>query len=168
MRFYCFQYSLFHIHICILSQRSPDFHVFSVILVLRKNAVPADASAAAITLPPQPAWRGGLSSAVVNGVACPLLWRVWCHGASGAVARLVLWCICAATHLAQRRAWHSGAFGTAARLAQRRTWHSGTLGAVVRMEKLGNSHQLPQIGPPFVYLGLSYTALNLFHAGFAR
>ena len=36
------------------------------------------------------------------------------------------------------------------------------------MEKLGNSHQLPQIGPPFVYLGLSYTALNLFHAGLAR
>ena len=151
MRFYCFQYSLFHIHICILSQRSPDFHVFSVILVLRKNAVPADASAAAITLPPQPAWRGGLSSAVVNGVACPLLWRVWRHGASGAVACLVLWCICAVTHLAQRR-----------------TWHSGVLSAVVRMEKLGNSHQLPQIGPPFVYLGLSYTALNLFHAGLAR
>lgn len=75
----------------------------------------------------------------------------WRHGASGAVACLVLWCICAVTHLAQRRAWHSGA-----------------LGAVVRMEKLGNSHQLPQIGPPFVYLGLSYTALNLFHAGLAR
>lgn len=75
----------------------------------------------------------------------------WRHGASGAVACLVLWCICAVTHLAQRR-----------------TWHSGVLSAVVRMEKLGNSHQLPQIGSPFVYLGLSYTALNLFHAGFAR
>lgn len=62
----------------------------------------------------------------------------------------------------------SDALGTAAHLAQRRIWHSGTLGAVVRMEKLGNSHQLPQIGPPFVYLGLSYTALNLFHAGLAR
>lgn len=113
--------------------------------------MPAAAHAAAGTFPQQFAWRGGLSSAVVNGVACPLLWRVWRHGASGAVARLVLWCICAVTHLAQRR-----------------TWHSGALGTVVRMEKLGNSHQLPQIGPPFVYLGLSYTALNLFHAGFAR
>lgn len=78
-------------------------------------------------------------------------WHARCCGASGAVACLVLWCICAAT-----------------RLAQRRTWHSGALSAVVRMEKLGNSHQLPQIGPPFVYFGLSYTALNLFHAGLAR
>ncbi len=130
MRFYCFQYSLFHIHICILSQRSPDFHVFSVILVLRKNAVPADASAAAITLPPQPAWRGSVLTAVVNGVACPLLWRVWRHGASGAVACLVLWCICAVTHLAQRRTWHSGAFGTAARLAQRRAWRCGAYGKI--------------------------------------
>lgn len=151
MRFYCFQYSLFHIHICILSQHSPDFHVFSVILALRKNAMPADASAAAITLPPQPAWRGSVLTAVGSRVACPLLWRVWHHSASGTVARLVLWCICAVTHLAQRC-----------------VWHCGMLGAVVRMEKLGNSHQLPQIGPPFVYLGLSYTALNLFHAGLAR
>lgn len=95
-------------------------------------------------------------------------WHARCCGESGAVACLVLWCICAVTHLAQRRTWHSGAFGTAAHLAQRHAWHSGALGAVVRMEKLGNSHQLPQIGPPFVYLGLSYTALNLFHAGLAR
>ncbi len=145
MRFYCFQYSLFHIHICILSQRSPDFHVFSVILVLRKNAVPADASAAAITLPPQPAWRGGLSSTVVNGVACPLLWRVWRHGASGAVACLVLWCICAVTHLAQRRTWRCSAYG-----------------------KIRQFPPTAPNRPPFVYLGLSYTALNLFHAGFAR
>ena len=94
--------------------------------------MPADASAAAITLPPQPAWRGsvltavgsrvlhlapwrvwrcGMLGAVVNGVACPLLWRVWRHGASGAVACLVLWCICAVTHLAQRRAWRCSAYG---------------------------------------------------------
>lgn len=75
----------------------------------------------------------------------------WCCGTLGAVVHL-----------------RSDALGTAAHLAQRRAWHSGALGAVVRMEKLGNSHQLPQIGPPFVYLGLSYTALNLFHAGLAR
>ena len=64
--------------------------------------------------------------------------------------------------LAPWRVWRCGAS------AQRRAWHSGALSAVVRMEKLGNSHQLPQIGPPFVYFGLSYTALNLFHAGLAR
>ena len=145
MRFYCFQYSLFHIHICILSQRSPDFHVFSVILVLRKNRCR-----------PMPLQlRSHCRRSPLGAAAFLQLWGAgccaWRHGASGAVACLVLWCICAVTHLAQRRAWHSGA-----------------LGAVVRMEKLGNSHQLPQIGPPFVYLGLSYTALNLFHAGLAR
>lgn len=73
------------------------------------------------------------------------------------MARLALW-----------HAWCCGASVAVTHLAQRRTWHSGVLSAVVRMEKLGNSHQLPQIGPPFVYLGLSYTALNLFHAGLAR
>ena len=69
-------------------------------------------------------------------------------------------------------AWCCGERGgmpaVVASLAPWRVWHCGMLGAVVRMEKLGNSHQLPQIGPPFVYLGLSYTALNLFHAGLAR
>lgn len=78
--------------------------MFSVILVLRKNAVPADASAAAITLPPRPAWRGSVLTAVVNGVACPLLWRVWRCGMLGAVVHL-----------------RSDALGTAAHLAQRRT-----------------------------------------------
>ena len=86
--------------------------------------------------------RGGMPAVVAS--LAP--WRVWRCGMLGAVVHLV-----AVTHLAQRR-----------------TWHSGVLSAVVRMEKLGNSHQLPQIGPPFVYLGLSYTALNLFHAGLAR
>lgn len=52
MRFYCFQYSLFHIHICILSQCRPDFHVFSVILALRKNTMP---TAAYISDPCSPA-----------------------------------------------------------------------------------------------------------------
>ena len=84
-------------------------------------------------------------------VASLVPWRVWRCGMLGAVVHL-----------------RSYALGTAAHLAQRHAWHSGALGAVVRMEKLGNSHQLPQIGPPFVYLGLSYTALNLFHAGLAR
>ena len=34
------------------------------------------------------------------------------------------------------------------------------------MEKLGNSYQVPQKDPCFVYFGLFYTALSLFHAGF--
>lgn len=118
MRFYCFQYSLFHIHICILSQRSPDFHVFSVILVLRKNAVPADASAAAITLSQQPAWRGSVLTAAGSRVACPLLWGVWCHGASGAVACLVLWCICCYLRHRGPRFSGSSAFLTARTLHQ--------------------------------------------------
>lgn len=48
--------------------------MFSVILVLRKNAVPADASAAAITLPPQPAWRGSVLTAVGSRVLRLVLW----------------------------------------------------------------------------------------------
>ena len=36
-----------------------------------------------------------------------------------------------------------------------------------RMEKLGISHQPPQNDPPFVYLGLLHTSLDLFFAGFA-
>ena len=105
MRFYCFQYSLFHIHICILSQRSPDFHVFSVILVLRKNRCR-----------PMPLQlRSHCRRSPLGAAAFLQLWGAgccaWRHGASGAVACLVLWCICAVTHLAQRRAWHCGAYG---------------------------------------------------------
>jgi len=90
--------------------------VFSVILALRKNAMPADASAAAITLPPQPAWRGSVLTAVGSRVLRLVLWHAWCCGAS-----------------AQRRAWHSGALGTAAHLAQRHAWHSGALGTAARL-----------------------------------
>lgn len=50
------------------------------------------------------AWCCAASGAVVNGVACPLLWRVWCCGMLGAVVHL-----------------RSDALGTAAHLAQRRT-----------------------------------------------
>ena len=74
--------------------------MFSVILALRKNAMPADASAAAITLPPQPAWRGSVLTAVGSRVACPLLWRVWRHGASGAVVHLRSDALGTAAHLA--------------------------------------------------------------------
>ena len=105
MRFYCFQYSLFHIHICILSQRSPDFHVFSVILVLRKNRCR-----------PMPLQlRSHCRRSPLGAAAFLQLWEAgccaWRHGASGAVACLVLWCICAVTHLAQRRAWRCSAYG---------------------------------------------------------
>ncbi len=95
--------------------------MFSVILVLRKNAVPADASAAAITLPPQPAWRGSILTAVVNGVACPLLWRVWRCGMLGAVVNGVacplLWRVWRCGMLGAVVHLRSDALGTAARLA---------------------------------------------------
>ena len=35
-----------------------------------------------------------------------------------------------------------------------------------RLGKLGNSYQVPQKDPCFVYFSLFYTALSLFHAGF--
>lgn len=63
--------------------------MFSVILVLRKNAVPADASAAAITLPPRPAWRGSVLTAVGSRVLRLAPWRVWRCGMLGAVVHLL-------------------------------------------------------------------------------
>lgn len=62
--------------------------------------MPADASATAITLSPQPAWRGSVLTAVVNGVLRLAPWRVWRCGMLGAVVHL-----------------RSDALGTAARLA---------------------------------------------------
>ena len=71
--------------------------------------------------------RGPLGAAAflqLSGAGC----CAWRHGASGAVACLVLWCICCsdalgtAAHLAQRRIWHSGTLGTAARLALWCVW----------------------------------------------
>ena len=47
---------------------------------------------------------------------------------------------------------------------------AGGLGVAVMtlgcLEKLGNSYQVPQKDPCFVYISLFYTALSLFHAGF--
>lgn len=66
--------------------------------------MPAAASAAAITLPPQPAWRGSVLTAVGSRVLRLAPWRVWRCGMLGAVVHL-----------------RSDALGTAAHLAQRRT-----------------------------------------------
>ena len=91
--------------------------MFSVILVLRKNAVPADASAAAITLPPQPAWRGSVLTAVGSRVLRLVPWRVWRCGMPAVVASLAPWRVWRCGMLGAVVHLRSDALGTAARLA---------------------------------------------------
>ena len=82
--------------------------------------MPADASAAAITLPPQPAWRGSVLTAVGSRVLHLAPWRAWCCGERGGMPAVV------------------------ASLAPWRVWRCGMLGAVVhlRSDALGTAARL--------------------------
>ena len=57
--------------------------------------------------------------------------------------------------------------GTAGMSRGRASGLASMAGAAVHLEKLGNSHQLPKIGPLFVYFCLFSAPLSPFHTGFA-